>query len=347
MYYSLPYISPAKYFDLYHSRANSTRIRVQAGRPDTATSMQQAPIVYLLHYYLSAGFGCEVLNLAYAIHYFQEHGLSYRIISATWIAAVDRGWHDYFVSLKEAHSVDSRSIRRLEKLLEVDRYLEKRMNKNIFYAIRNRTFPGIYGLISSNTCYYRGSELERIAREYCFAQRKENYEGFRHAISKILLDLWMPRRHLIARAATFLPGDRPFACIHIRRGDKVATGEDDYFPTEAYFQALKSAAPEIKVVYLMSDDNRVYEEACRAFPGYQIYQGPQHGQTGYDQAAYEAAPRSQVQQHTEDLIVDVDIARRAAVFVGTFKSNLFRLVEYLRDEPGIDISGRDRRHSSM
>ena len=309
--------------------------------------MQQLPIVYLLHYYLSAGFGCEVLNLAYAIHYFQKHNLSYRIISSTWIAATDRGWHDYFVSLQEAHSGKFKSLGRLEKLLKVDRRLEKQMNGRIFYAVRDRIFPGIYSFVSSNACYFRGSELEGMARRYCFAQRKEDYEGFRQALSRILLDLWKPRPHLLARVATFLPPRTPFACIHIRRGDKVATGEDEYFPTEAYFSALQSAAPDINVVYLMSDDHRVYSEAYQAYPDYQLYQGPHHGQTGYDQAAYEAAPQSEVQQRTEEVIVDVEIARRAAVFVGTFRSNLFRLVEFLRDEPGIDISHQDRANSSM
>ena len=38
--------------------------------------------------------------------------------------------------------VNSRTIRRLVKLLEVNRFLGSRTNGKTFYAIRNRTFPG-------------------------------------------------------------------------------------------------------------------------------------------------------------------------------------------------------------
>ena len=164
---------------------------------------------------------------------------------------------------------------------------------------------------------------------------------------RIVSDLWKPLPHILARVSLYMPPKTPYACIHIRRGDKVAIGEDDFFPIEDYFAALVAYAPGIKVVYLMSDDFRVFHQACERFPDYHICQGPEHRRRGYDQSSFEAARLDEVREQTENLILDLEIARQSKVFIGTFKSHLFRLVEFLRDEDGIDISSRDRPNSHM
>ena len=133
-----------------------------------------------------------------------------------------------------------------------------------------------------------------------------------------------------------------YITAHIRRGDKITSGEDRYYDLGEYVSVIRRIAGPVRTLFVMSDDIRVLQSVQREMPEYNVLYNPEHSQQGYSQDEFENFARSEVRQTTDTLIAELEIARCSAAFVGTYGSNVFRLVEYLRGNRCIDISDVDR-----
>ena len=299
--------------------------------------MSSRPSLYLFDFFYGAGFGSEVNNLAYAIFYFEQHGLDYRIISRNWVSAYERGWNDYFTSLAAQHQIECPRNRRVQIVVSLDVALRAHVSRRHYFRMRYRFLPYLFQSVLHPECYVRRNQNFALLREYAHEFRESNPDVFMEYMRSILKRIWSLHDHIAEAAAAHRP-PQPYLAVHVRRGDKVTSGEDRHFALEEYVAAILSVDGPARTLFVMSDDSRVVMEFKRMLPDYAISCFGAAERWGYDQGDFETLPKSEVRQETECLIAEVEIAREADVFIGTLGSNLFRLLTYLRTGECIDIS---------
>jgi hypothetical protein len=125
----------------------------------------------------------------------------------------------------------------------------------------------------------------------------------------------------------------PFVAVHIRRGDKIAgpesggsrngpEGEDHAF--EVFTERLRKIAPEIRDVFLMTDDYQAFLDAQGK--GYVVRTLCPPDERGYFQDDHHNKTFKERRQALSRFIAEMLIATRSVAFGGTYKSNVGRLV---------------------
>lgn len=174
------------------------------------------------------------------------------------------------------------------------------------------------------------------------------------------LPLWLPQMRLLGSvfrvkreltqmfprplvSATF-PEDLtgPFAAVHIRRGDKTEGYTDtqerlivegDHISPRGYIGRLRVEAPEIKSIFVMTDDYRMVEELEQAGPDYSIHTLCRPEQAGYRQPEFSSLDQARKTDEIRRLIAEVHIAASSSIFLGGFKSNVARFVPLWHSKP--------------
>jgi hypothetical protein len=145
---------------------------------------------------------------------------------------------------------------------------------------------------------------------------------------------------------------RPFAAFHIRRGDKVggyvANGEfiqegDDVAPS-AYVAFLNRVAPEIRCIFVMTDDYRCVEEVRTASPWRMVQSFCPPADRGYQQTEFSGMDAEQKRNRLKRLIAETEISSASDLFVGGFKSNVARFITLSHYQPArcFSIDGKKR-----
>lgn len=116
------------------------------------------------------------------------------------------------------------------------------------------------------------------------------------------------------------------ACLHVRHGDK--TREANVYPLQQYMVLMKHAFPDVRNVWLMTDDPQVIRDAARDYPDYRFMYTNMERRNG---SAARDILRRQVSGRTEAFfaLVDAFIGADCDYFVGTMSSTLGRLVYML------------------
>jgi hypothetical protein len=121
-----------------------------------------------------------------------------------------------------------------------------------------------------------------------------------------------------------------YCTLHIRRGDKIK--ESGYISVMKYISAYKHLYPQLDMpVYIMTDSILALKSCLSELPrdivfGHSL---PTCSQEGYDQETFNSLPPTDRYNKTLEIIVDLEIARRSEVFMGTHTSNIFGLLNHL------------------
>ncbi|MEM6738559.1 MAG: hypothetical protein AAF646_00495 [Pseudomonadota bacterium] len=132
--------------------------------------------------------------------------------------------------------------------------------------------------------------------------------------------------------------------LHVRRGDK--RQEFSYVPVEMYLDALRPFAGAGKRLFVASDDPTTCLDLQDRLTGdFDVVTsaGPadHSGRTeaGYDQASFNTLPPSTRHRQVVELLAEVEIMRRAGIFIGASTSNVFITLRRLRgDAPTLDLT---------
>jgi len=185
------------------------------------------------------------------------------------------------------------------------------------------------------------NDMRRTIRDACFRRDHVSVPGFGFdgPIDELIFTLadWLftPRQELVdeALAAERALGlDRaPFCAVQLRRGDKTegylnAKGrlvvETAAVPFEAYAQRIARIAPDVRDVFVLTDDYGEFEAARQSHPDFRFHTLCGESERGYFH--FDHLDRSLEEQlsNVRKLLVTVILARRSAAFVGTHWSNL-------------------------
>jgi hypothetical protein len=261
-----------------------------------------------------------------AILYCLDRNWNFLLCSKFSNLAIEHGWRDYFLPF--CREVNHPALRRamifrkpsplVKSLLTVQRAcLCGRLGRPYFLtyekwgeiwnsSFRNRTFQ-----------VFDGAPLDAHA-----------------ACRRILASIWRfnseTSESICNLTAKYITNIHPYSTIQVRRGDKIT--ESPYYPTRAYLDQLLEHCADSRRVFVMTDDYEVMRELERTQPRIQFFSLCTPSQCGHSQAAFNSMGKASRKSAILQLLAEIEIARYGQCFVGTFSSNIGRLVSLLRPD---------------
>jgi hypothetical protein len=138
---------------------------------------------------------------------------------------------------------------------------------------------------------------------------------------------------------SFLP--KEYAAFHIRKGDKVegydsANGkviEGEDRPIHEYLSFLHRLAPNLKNVFVMTDDFQVIEELRNTAKTIRFETLCESNEKGYHQSKFDWLDKKGKINSLIRLLAEVDIAINSKLFLGCYKSNVSRHIALTHKYP--------------
>ncbi len=276
----------------------------------------------------SRGFGSEINNLLYAINYCKKNDYSLVLDTTFWNYNYKDGWTDYFIALQSndaqalKHKILVKTLQFISRFVSVSKLAISR--RKLVFLLLN------FSLKKDTETIFEGFHK---VREFNNHQRLQNKDEFISSINRILKNIWKIKPEILSDIKNAkISIDHDYAVFHIRRGDKIKTGEDNFYPVEDYMNKLKSINSSIKTVFVMSDDFSVYTELKNKFLDYEFITLISDSKKGYKNSDFNQMKKSQKKVEIINLLTEIEIARESKIFIGSFRSNLYRLIEYYKLE---------------
>jgi hypothetical protein len=143
--------------------------------------------------------------------------------------------------------------------------------------------------------------------------------------------------------ATTPPGlNGSYAAFHIRRGDKTEgyfdhggnfVIEGELTSAKAYLSTLRKKAPDIRSIFVMTDDYSIVEELRVAAPDLDMETFSAPTERGYRQNDFSAKSSAEKEESLKRLLAEAQIAARSELFLGGFKSNVARYIALTHKAP--------------
>lgn len=118
--------------------------------------------------------------------------------------------------------------------------------------------------------------------------------------------------------------------VHLRRGDKMK--EVRAIPLEYYAQAVRLMDPGSNRVYVASDDCKAVHKLERLVVGKQVHSLCDQDNGGHNQRDWNTLSFKKRRKATIMLLADMIALAKADIFIGTFSSNLGKVVHLLRSQ---------------
>ena len=289
------------------------------------------------------GFGSELNNLLYAINYCEKKSISIRFLSDKWNNKIDKGWIDFFKQTPESvflyNNKTISSYNRLRSFYSLNQLRLCVENKKTQFL---KSFLARIGLIIFNfrkqQNYLFIHDYFKVVHEFNKEESENDKDLFVHKMNTILKGIWKFNEKTIKeiRKNKLLFKFSEYAVFHIRRGDKLTTGEDISYSLDNYIKKIVSK--KINTVFVMSDDYRVYEDLVKNYPKFNFYTLIDKNQRGHFQSSYNKLSVIEKEKNMVNLLTEIEIAKESNFFVGSANSNIFRLIEYFKIKNCINVS---------
>lgn len=301
------------------------------------------------------GFGSEICNLLYAINYSKKNNFEICFKSYTWSYKINKGFSDFFVKTKYVSC--SRNNMMLDcTLLFLSKFTG--LTSIIFFNRDNLRFSKINKthesslikvyfkyLFKKAILLFKTESLHTIfdsfqtVRDFNIKELKNDRSLFLKEINKILIEIWKVKPSVNSRICQdkiIMKGD--YVAFHIRRGDKIVSGEDGFYGINDYVDKLKEINDTIKDIIVMSDDYSVFLELKEKYTEFNFQTLIKENEKGHDQAEFNNRCKKQREEDMIGLLTEIEMAKNSKIFIGSQKSNLYRLIEYFKITGCYDIS---------
>ena len=270
------------------------------------------------------GFGSEICLLVFAILYSLENDMQFALCSRYSNITYRFGWRDYFlpfcreiehpllrIQLLFMKNFVAYSLVSMQKIL-----LSLSMKGRRFYLTRD-VFPAIWN--------------HDFMAKY-FSIPSHDIQGDVYVVSKTILNsIWKFNRStqiaITALRADVMPGNTPYCTLYIRRGDKIREAPNTR--TEVYVKKMQEINADIKTCFVITDDFSVVVELRRLYPDWNIFTLCDEWEKGYQNKTFNALTPELRKQQIMKWLTSLTIAQEGLFFVGTYSSNLSRLVTLL------------------
>ncbi len=289
--------------------------------------MNKTTIIYSLS---TRGLYSELFNLCLAKVYAQNKRLSLRLNTYLWNSRIKKGWQDYFEPTLEC---SNNPLPAQDKVYSN----EKPWIGKVYY--NPHAFFSYYIRLFLNKLYLILHPTHLLTREIFNGMR--SVEFIHDALGKDAFNLMaisFKQMYIINNETKLLIRERTVSLelpdsyigVHIRRGDKITSQEMQNIHLDKYVNAMvayKNISPN---VYIATDDISIISYIKKRTENQNItiyYNFLNHSQ-GFNEQNFNHSSLKTRKEDTLNVLLDMDILIHSKFFIGTYTSNLSRVVPF-------------------
>lgn len=271
------------------------------------------------------GFASEINNMLTAILYCLVNDMEFILYSKGWTALHKKGWQDYYLPFcrETTDSLFHRSRVFTALLTSKDKRLDNLQKKLLKH-------------------YFNTHDIWTKMKSPAFQNKEFNIPKLNirgdifHAKQVILSMIHRPNtivNSVIYAQNKLLSDIKPYLSIHIRRGDKVtsASKEAEAVEISYYVDQVKKVSPTIENIFIATDDYSVIEEFKQSCPTrLRIFTFCDPNRNGYYQGRFDDSDVDNKKQEMLALFKDIYFLTESQLFIGTYSSNLARLMALIK-----------------
>ena len=289
--------------------------------------MKKDTIIYSLS---TRGLYSELFNLCLACVYAQHKHMSIKLNTWLWNSRIEKGWLDYFEptinSCNNYFSAQDKVYTNERPWIGKIYYKPKEfftfyyrlllnsifkifhphylLTKDIFDDMRCNSF--IYEVLGNDAFKYMATAYKQL---YRLNKVTENF------ICHEIEELKLPDNYI---------------GVHIRRGDKINSKEMKEIHIGKYITTVSKYKNISNNIFIATDDVSIISEINGKLEaeGFHIYYNNLNKSHGFVEANYNQASKQTKRDEMLNVLLDMEILIHSSLFIGTYTSNLSRVVPF-------------------
>ena len=270
------------------------------------------------------GLYSELVNLALAKVYADKYNYRLLVNSRNWNSKIDNGLSDWFIPyFEETHSI----LTYQEKIYNNEKPWIGKIyyNPSAFWGYwRERLYNKIFKFFSPTALLSKES-FQRMHSGDFLSQYSEG--ELLNAVSNSFKKFYnynVLTQNNISEKKQYINIPDNYISIHIRRGDKIVTGEMEDINLNIYVDAIRKYSYISNNIYIATDDVTVISYISKKLSDIdiKIYYNKENKLKGFDEKTYNLKSDSVRRDEVLNMLFDMDMMINSSFFIGTFSSNV-------------------------
>ena len=270
------------------------------------------------------GLYSELVNLALAKVYADKYNYQLLVNSRNWNSKIDNGLSDWFIPyFEETHSI----LTYQEKIYNNEKPWIGKIyyNPSAFWGYwRERLYNKIFKFFNPTALLSKES-FQRMHSGDFLSQYSEG--ELLNAVSNSFKKFYNYNaltQNNISEKKQYINIPDNYISIHIRRGDKIVTGEMEDINLNIYVDAIRKYSYISNNIYIATDDVTVISYISKKLSDtdIKIYYNKENKLKGFDEKTYNLKSDSVRRDEVLNMLFDMDMMINSSFFIGTFSSNV-------------------------
>ncbi len=270
------------------------------------------------------GLYSELVNLALAKVYADKYNYRLLVNSRNWNSKIDNGLSDWFIPyFEETHSI----LTYQEKIYNNEKPWIGKIyyNPPAFWGYwRERLYNKIYKIFNPTTLLSKDT-FQKMHSEVFLSKYSES--ELLNAVSSSFKKFYnfnaLTQNNISEKKQSINIPDN-YISVHIRRGDKIVTGEMEDINLNIYANAIRKYSYISNNIYIATDDVTVISYISKKLndTDIKIYYNKENKLKGFDEKTYNLKSDSVRRDEVLNMLFDMDMMINSSFFIGTFSSNV-------------------------
>ena len=270
------------------------------------------------------GLYSELVNLALAKVYADKYNYRLLVNSRNWNSKIDNGLSDWFIPyFEETHSI----LTYQEKIYNNEKPWIGKIyyNPSAFWGYwRERLYNKIFKFFNPTALLSKES-FQRMHSGDFLSQYSEG--ELLNAVSNSFKKFYnynVLTQNNISEKKQYINIPDNYISVHIRRGDKIVTGEMEDINLNIYVDAIRKYSYISNNIYIATDDVTVISYISKKLSDIdiKIYYNKENKLKGFDEKTYNLKSDSVRRDEVLNMLFDMDMMINSSFFIGTFSSNV-------------------------
>lgn len=270
------------------------------------------------------GLYSELVNLALAKVYADKYNYRLLVNSRNWNSKIDNGLSDWFIPyFEETHSI----LTYQDKIYNNEKPWIGKIyyNPSAFWGYwRERLYNKIFKFFNPTALLSKES-FQRMHSGDFLSQYSE--DELLNAVSNSFKKFYnynVLTQNNISEKKQYINIPDNYISIHIRRGDKIVTGEMEDINLNIYVDAIRKYSYISNNIYIATDDVTVISYISKKLSDIdiKIYYNKENKLKGFDEKTYNLKSDSVRRDEVLNMLFDMDMMINSSFFIGTFSSNV-------------------------
>ena len=289
--------------------------------------MKKDRIIYSLS---TRGMYSELFNLCLAILYARHHQQYLGLNTWLWNSRIKKGWEDYFEPTLDCSnnpfSAQDKVYTNEKPWIGKIYYKPKEFFSFYYRLVLNH----IYHFLHPNHLMTKDIFEDMRSKEFIHDVLGRNAFILMASSFKQMYALNKDTKDYLTQITDSLRLPADYIGVHIRRGDKITSKEMQEIRLDKYINTIVNYKSISSNVYIATDDtsiiNGIKEKLCPH--GFNIFYNCQNQSTGFCEADFNNASKQARKEETLNVLLDMEILIHSSYFIGTYTSNLSRVVPF-------------------